>query len=503
MKKTIKLVLVGFLFFCYDYSAHAGLFDSLTDGLEKTVNVVNETANQAITSVSNVVDVSVSVETSETQNKDTAQQRYSGIRRLNENEERIGYDQPVHAKVLDSLTDDLKKKVTNTTSETVNRVIASVSNVVDVSVSAGKNEAQSADATQQSYMGVRLFDKGDISIQLAKLKKEQQLAYNRDREEIQGVLDAFEGGDASMLIQSGECGQLLAALMDAHLEVVQTMNMRISEIKKQYNELPPEVDDEATQRVAELKHSINQIQDDLMAVVNDAKERGEANRRLLVSLHASSSGMNDVNVEQLTLVPEVCLGDSLFSVLCNLKGMVRTVVRPSENEAREMYGQTHVIFPQIPDMNGLENLQLDFGSFGETQEVFLVRAKFEYARDAELKSVVDRFKRMLPNSVSYNEERQIVGYDEEELKSRNPWAKWQLEYYRERAKSLESDELKKKNLALVDFIFDHYHAIPFLRKKVTLKCAGYGVEMVTRPGGDIVESVTFEDILAADKVKLK
>lgn len=577
MKKMNQLMLVSLLFFGCGTSAYAGLFDSLTEGLKKTVNVVGETANHAIASVSNVVDVSVSVRTNNTRSVTTASTRESLHQRttpqtvlpvtttqqgdggqvrqlnlfggrspmgLNRRElqgraERGDARDEIMRRSANFLSGEFKQRAEklmerdggNSGERYQGSILRLWTNYVNVQPempcervyrdrfqgmpdlveTGGAILPQSMQSAKTWVAGIRsalekeesFFNARDERIRLAKLKEERQLAYNRDRDEIRGALAAFEGEDTSKLIQTGERGQLLAALMDAHLEIIQPMKDQIGEIKRQYSELPAEPNDKAVSSVADLKCGIKKIQDKLMEAVNDVNARGESNRQQLAAFHAPLSGTEDSKVEQLLLMPGVGLGDSLFKVLCCLKGATRMVIRPNEYEKSEVYGQTHVIVSQSQATKEFENFRLDFGAFSETQEVFLVRAKFGYVQDTELKAAVDGFKRMLPNSASCKEERQIVGYYEDELKGRNPWAAWQLEYYRERANTLKDDELRKKNLGLVDFTLNHYRAIPFFREKVTLEGAGYGIVVLTHPGRDVVEDVMLEDRVAADKVKLR
>ena len=349
------------------------------------------------------------------------------------------------------------------------------------------------------------FDKRDEEVRIAKAKVERKSSYDRSRNDVRAALATFDGRNKYQLLRSGDQGRILAAMLESHPEILKSSHEDVSDVRKTLATLPDEPEDEAIQRLESLKLAVGKIKDQLMKSENGIKVAAANNRLLIEKLHADVSNAHSDGIKRLAVLPEIRMGDSLFEILCNCREEDRMVVRPNANEKQEYYGQTVLILPQSLATKELEGFQFEFGAFSETQEVFLVRAKYGYAQETTMQSAADVVKRGLPKTVVAKEDKRIVGYDEDELRHRSPWAMWQLSYYRERESRLRGKCEAKSvaNRKLVDSVVSKYNAIPIYQSKIMIENNGYSIVINSHLGKNTAESVTIEDCVALDAVKVK
>lgn len=155
-------------------------------------------------------------------------------------------------------------------------------------------------------------------------------------------------------------------------------------------------------------------------------------------------------------------------------------------------------FPTVKD------IKLEFGGFSPTQGLALVRGQYAFGDVISYESVVGKYAKGLPSSIKPKVAREVVGYDLDELRRRDAWAAWQVDYYSARGEWLsenKEDEIADVNRNLAKKTAECAKAQKFWISATTISADGYKVQINSAVGEKFASKVVIEDSLAISKLK--
>ena len=126
------------------------------------------------------------------------------------------------------------------------------------------------------------------------------------------------------------------------------------------------------------------------------------------------------------------------------------------------------------------NVQLVFAQTALTQDMYLVEGAYEFKEEIPYEEVVRSYKSRLSQKPHENVEKKIVGYQVDELRSRNPWAAWQYNYYAKREHELSGMgdvDGAAKQRKVRQSVVDRYSVKPLIVSVTTLSADGYEMEV--------------------------
>lgn len=183
------------------------------------------------------------------------------------------------------------------------------------------------------------------------------------------------------------------------------------------------------------------------------------------------------------------LGASLFEAaqcLCQ-----EDYMKVGTEGRRRVYG--------LPKLGQLEDVRLDFREVSATQGLFLVRGAYAVPKSVSYDDVVKQCARELGGSPTRKTKSEMVGFAMDDLRKRNQWAAWQLEYYSARAKRHEGQKRKgnaNRYKTLAKETAARYKAKELILVETMLSDNGYEVRVISNVGGKTVGRVLIQDMMA-------
>lgn len=551
MKKAIKSL--GICLVCgYAVSTQAGVFDTLSKGLDSVVKTADSAVQKAGAALNVEVNTTTTTSTPETVTIERRATTNSRIVRPNRIQPaaRVGGHESEDAAIrmsVDFLKGEFMEKAANLFERdggkdgdryrgdvtrlwdrylkvkpegAATRVYdGDYEGVPNLIASGGAVLPTTADGAKKWIEAIRakvreeeaFFDHRDNEIRLAEERKKEaaRLAVEASEREEKYVslycdLTYLYGtlGDGALTEEAGRISRALS--FSRPNEYAETRDLYAS-IGEGVAALPRSCDKEgaAFERAEKLLSEAKELASRHSQMSKDAVASDLENKAEIAKLH----GLNEFF--SVCVFADVALGDSLYDVL---KERIESEVsvKRIESEVNPLIGETAVAWEKTLDPAFAErpqyevgNVKLTFGSFSETQELFLVRAQYRPVKTSRLQDAKETFMSRLPNGSEYTEDRTIVGYDVKSLRARNPWAAWQFSYYKNRAEALAkgSQTIAEKNDRLLADVIKRYSVKPFYTTVAVISGAGYVVTLKTEEGADDLAMVTFEDTLSLDAVK--
>ena len=134
----------------------------------------------------------------------------------------------------------------------------------------------------------------------------------------------------------------------------------------------------------------------------------------------------------------------------------------------------------------------------------MVRGWFSFNKDMPYQAVVDKYVRTLSKDAKRTVEKRVVGYEVEELRTRNAWAAWQFDYHTKRGKRLSEKGQSagaEKQMAVRNDLIERYSIQPTIVSTTTLSADEYEVVINSDPREKNAENVTVTDKILLSKLK--
>lgn len=145
------------------------------------------------------------------------------------------------------------------------------------------------------------------------------------------------------------------------------------------------------------------------------------------------------------------------------------------------------------------DVTLEFMGTATTQGVFFVRGTYTVPKSFSYDAFVKHCAQELGGNPQKKTEKKLIGFDMDDLRQRNHWAAWQIEYYENRAKQLHAQNRQRaavKQESLVNKAGKRYKAKELIVNITTLSSNGYETRILSDIGGKTVNSVAIEDMTA-------
>ena len=145
------------------------------------------------------------------------------------------------------------------------------------------------------------------------------------------------------------------------------------------------------------------------------------------------------------------------------------------------------------------DVTLEFMGTATTQGVFFVRGTYTVPKSFSYDTFVKHCAQELGGNPQKKTEENLIGFDMDDLRQRNHWAAWQIEYYENRAKQLHAQNRQKaaaKQESLVNKAGKRYKAKELIVSTTTLSSNGYETRILSDIGGKTVDRVWIEDVTA-------
>lgn len=238
---------------------------------------------------------------------------------------------------------------------------------------------------------------------------------------------------------------------------------------------------------------MDEISASASVAMKEFEEQGKASDALYAEWH------KDIVLTNVPGVAGVGLGSSLYVASKKLVSNVANIRVFTDQEA-SYKGQRSYLFNSISKFPALENIYYEFGGDLKTQGLCFVKGSYSFKDEMPYKDVVASYHKRMPHSPSEIAEKKIIGHDIDELRSRNRWAAWQVDYYTRRAES-STQGMQKKQIAAKDDIIRRYKARPLIVCVTTLKAAGYEVQIISDVNEVNAKCVLMKDDIALSKLK--
>lgn len=162
------------------------------------------------------------------------------------------------------------------------------------------------------------------------------------------------------------------------------------------------------------------------------------------------------------------------------------------------------VLGSVAQLPALRDVFLEFHATSSTQDMCMVRGWFSFNKDMPYQAVVDKYVRTLSKDAKRTVEKRVVGYEVEELRTRNAWAAWQFDYHTKRGKLLSEEGQSaraEKQMAVRNDLIERYSIQPTIVSTTTLSADGYEVVVNSDPREKNAENVTVTDKILLSKLK--